>query len=53
MHLVHICAALQTLRDDMPTLFQGAHGMRCLMWHENMVLMPRFVHDAMEDGEGS
>ena len=40
-------AALQMLRDDMPTLFQGVHSMRCFVWQDNMVLMSRFVRDAM------
>ena len=31
----------------MPTLFQGVHSMQCFMWQDNMVLMSRFVHDAM------
>ena len=33
------CEALQGLRDDMPTLFQDVHSMRCFMLQENMVLM--------------
>ena len=41
------CAALQMLRDDMPTLFQGVHGMRCSVWQDNMVLTSRSVRDAM------
>ena len=47
MHLVFECAALQVLRDDMPTLFWGVHSMRCFMWHDDMVLMSGFVCDAM------
>ena len=31
----------------MPTLSQGVHSMRCFMWQESMVLMSRFVHDAV------
>ena len=46
-HLVFECAALQLLRDDMPTLFQGVRSMRCFVWQDNMVLMSRFVRDAM------
>ena len=34
-------------RDDMPTSFQGVHSMRCFVWQVNMVLMSRFVRDAM------
>ena len=41
------CAALQMLRDDMPTLFQGVRGMRCFVWQDHMVLMSRFVRGAM------
>ena len=41
------CAALQVLRDDMPTLFQGVHSMRCFVWQDNMVFISRFVRDAM------
>ena len=41
VHLVFECAALQMLRDDMPTLFQGVHSMRCFVWQDNMVLMSR------------
>ena len=44
------CAALQTVKDDMPTLFQGVHSMRCFMWHDNVVLMSRIVRDAMRMG---
>ena len=47
MHHVFECAALQMLRDDMPTLFQGVPSMRCFVWQDNMVLMSRFVSDAM------
>ena len=47
MHLVFECAALQMLRDDMPTLFQGVRSMRCFVWQDNMVLMSRFVRDAV------
>ena len=47
MHRAYECAALQMLRDDMPTLFQGVHSMHCCTWQDNMVLMSRFVHDAM------
>ena len=47
MHLVFECAALQVLRHDMPTLFQGVHSMRCFVWQDNMVLMSSFVRDAM------
>ena len=47
MHLVFESAALQMLKDDMSTLFQGVHSMRCFVWQDNMVLMSRFVHDAM------
>ena len=47
MHLVFECAALQMLRDDMPTLVQGVRSMRCLVWQDNMVRMFRFVRDAM------
>ena len=46
MHLVFECAALQ-LRGDLPTLFQGMHTMRCFMWQDNLVLMPKFVRDAV------
>ena len=45
--LVFECAALQMLRDDTPTLFQGVHSMRCFVWQDVMVLMSRFVRDAM------
>ena len=45
--LVFECAALQMLRDDTPTLFQGGHSMRCFVWQVIMVLMSRFVRDAM------
>ena len=38
---------LQMLRDDMPTLCHGVHSMRCFVWQDNMVLMSRFVRDAM------
>ena len=31
----------------MPILFQGVHSMRCCMWQVDMMLMSRFVHDAM------
>ena len=31
----------------MPTLFQGAHSMRCFVWQDNMVLTSRFVRDAV------
>ena len=31
----------------MPTLFQGVHSMRCFVWQDSMVLMSRFVRDAM------
>ena len=34
MHLVFECAALQMLRDDMPTLFQGVHSTRCFVWQD-------------------
>ena len=47
MHLVFECAALQMLRDDMPTPFQGVRSMRCFVWQDKMVLMSRFVRDAM------
>lgn len=39
MHFVLEFAALQMLRDDVPTLFQSVHSMRCFMWQDNMVLM--------------
>ena len=39
MHLVFECAALQMLREDMPTLFQGVHSMRFFVWPDTMVLM--------------
>ena len=45
--LLSICAALQMLRDDMPTLFQGVRSMRCFVWQDNMVLTSRFMRDAM------
>ena len=41
------CAALQRLKDDRPTLFQGVHSMRVFTCQENMVLIPEFVHDAL------
>ena len=45
------CAALQTLRDDMPILYrhmcQGARSMLCFTWQDNLVLMSRDVRDAM------
>ena len=41
------CAALQMLMDDMPTLVQGVHSMRCFVWQDNMVLMSNLVRDAM------
>ena len=41
------CAALQMLRDDIPTLFLGVRSMRCFVWQDNMVLMSKFVRDAM------
>ena len=47
LHLVLECAALQGLRDDMPTSFQGVHSVRCFMQQENMVLMSLFVQGAM------
>ena len=47
MHLVFECAALQMLRNDMPTLFQGVRSMRCFVWQDNMVHMSRFVRNAM------
>ena len=47
VHLVFECAALQVLRDDMPTLSQGVHSMQCFVWQDNMVLMSRFVREAM------
>ena len=47
MHLVFKCAALQMLRDNMPTQFQGVHSKRCFVWQDNMMLMSRFVRDAM------
>ena len=47
MHLVFKCVALPMLRDDMPTLFQGVRSVRCFVWQDNMVLMSRFVRDAM------
>ena len=31
----------------MPTRFQGVHSMRCFVWKNNMVLMSRFVRDAV------
>ena len=46
MHLVFECAPLQMLRDDMPTLFR-VRKMRCFVWQDNIVLMSRFVRDAM------
>ena len=47
MHLVFECAALQMVRDDMPTLFQGVRSMRCFVRQDTVVLMFRFVRDAM------
>ena len=47
MHLVFKCAALQMLRNDMPSLFQGVCSMQCFVWQDNMVLMSRFVRDGM------
>ena len=47
VHLVFECAALRMLRDGMPTLSQGVHSMRCFVWQDNMVLMCKFVRDAM------
>ena len=47
LRLMLECAALQGLRDDMPTLIQNVLRMRCFMWQENMVLMSRFVQGAM------
>ena len=46
LRLMLDCAALQGLRDDMPTLIQNVLRMRCL-WLENRVLMSRFVQGAM------
>ena len=37
-------AALQMLRDDMATVFQGNHSIRVA---GQPLLMSRFVHDAM------
>ena len=34
-------AALQMLKDDVPTLYQGVPSMRCCMWQDHMVLMSR------------
>ena len=42
VHPVFECAALQVLRDDMPPLFEGVHGLRCFMWQDNMV--PMSIH---------
>ena len=39
MHFVLEFAALQMLRDNVPTLIQSVHSMRCFMWQDNMVLM--------------
>ena len=47
MHIVFECAALQMLREHMPTLFQGVRSMRCFVWQDNMVVMSRLVRDAM------
>ena len=46
-YLMSAHGRLQMLRHDMPTLFQGVHSMRCFVWQDNMVLMSRFVLDAM------
>ena len=45
--LVFERAALQMLRDDMPTPFQGARSVQCFVWQDNMVLMSRLVQGAM------
>ena len=47
LHLVLECAALQGLRDDMPTLFQDVRSMRWCMWQENLALMSNLVQGAM------
>ena len=47
LHSVLECAAVQGLRDDMPTLFHDVHSMRCCMWQEDMVLMSKFVQGTM------
>ena len=47
MHPVFECAALQMLRDDMPTRFQGVRNMWCFVWQDNMVLVSSFVRDAV------
>ena len=31
----------------MPTLSKGVYSMRCFMWQDNMVLMSRYVRDAI------
>ena len=41
------CAALQGLRDDMPTLSENVQCMRCFMWQENMMLISKVVQGAM------
>ena len=48
MHLVSECAPLQVLRDDMLTIFEGTHTMRCFMWQATMVLILRSVRDARQ-----
>ena len=53
MHLVFECAALQMLRDDMPTLLQVVRSMRCFVWQDNMALMSKFVRDAMRMGRAA
>ena len=35
------------LRGDRPNLFRGVRSMRCFVWQNNMVLVSRFVRDAM------
>ena len=32
--------------DDIPTLVQGVHSMRCFVLQDKMVLISRFVRDA-------
>ena len=42
------CASsVQLCRCLMPILFQGVHSMQCFVRQDSMVLMSRFVRDAM------
>ena len=43
------CSSVQLCRCSGMTcrLYIGVHSMRCFVWQDNMVLMSRFVRDAM------